>query len=182
MTSDELLEILSGIRATVVLGYVGIEYTLRHVEAFTADIRGKHFGIRIGEEPGRPGYGLSLDALADLLADQNNRQVLRRNINLFMKQDLVRTAYEHIAHYCEEHGRFDEMRAQPWWMFARIIRNTISHKTGARIHMWPKGAPDTVTWKGHTLQKADVDKDIDFGGDDAFYLFDEMVGFARTLT
>jgi hypothetical protein len=181
MTKDELLEILTGIRATAVLGHVGTEYVMRDLPRFTSEIRGKMFGVRVGE-PGRHGYALSLDALADLLSDARNRKVLQSNLNLLMKQDLVRTAYAHIGHYCEEHSCFGLMKAQPWWMFARIIRNTISHTTGARLHQWPDKKVHSVTWNGHTISKTDVGTDIDFAADEAFHLFDEMVGFARALS
>jgi hypothetical protein len=180
MRHDELLEILNGIRATVVLAQVAVQYTLR-LDQFAGAIRGKQFQVRVNEEPGRPGYALSLDELADLVANPDTRGILGRNVNLLMKQDLVRTAYEHVAHYCEEHQCFALMKAQSWWMFARVVRNTISHKTGARLYRWPADAPATVTWRGHTISKMDVGKDILFDADEAFYLFDEIVDFARRL-
>ena len=165
----------------MVLGQVTTRYTIRHLDEVVGDIRGKSFQVA-SSGPGRPGYALSLDAFADMLSDDGDRRVLERNLNLLMKQDLVRTAYEHIAHYCEERGCFDRMKAQSWWMFARIIRNTISHKTGAQLHRWPKDAPDSVTWRGHTISKSDLGADIAFEADEAWHLFDEMAAFARTLT
>jgi hypothetical protein len=124
---------------------------------------------------------MQLDTLADVLSNDTGRKVLERNMNLFMKHDLVRLTYEHIIYYCEEHSCFGQMKAQSWFLFARIIRNTLSHKTGSLLHRWPSDAPASVTWRGHTISKTDVGKDIVFDADEAFYLYDDMVGFARTL-
>jgi hypothetical protein len=66
-------------------------------------------------------------------------------------------------------------------MFARIIRNMIAHKTGARLNGWPRDAPASVTFRGHTISRTDEGRDVTFEADEAFYLFDEMVRFARTL-
>jgi hypothetical protein len=181
MTRIELLEILNGIRATTVLGQVGVQFAMLNAGLFVANMReAKTFTVYM-EDSGRPPYVLDLNVLADLVTQTDARKTMCMNFNLLMKQDMVRTTYEHIAHYCEEHKCFDEMKKQPWWNFARVIRNTISHKNGARLHRWPDNAPDSATWRGHTISKSELGKDIVFEPDEAFRLCDEMRTFAETL-
>lgn len=181
MSKAELLEILNGIRATIVLGYVVGRYADGHTAAIKKTLRGQKFAISTGQDAGRADYDLSLDIVADFFEDTPTRKAMLGNLYLLMKQDLIRLAYEHIAHYCEEHNCYDDMRKQSWWMFARIIRYTISHKTGAVLHRWPPDAPDSVTWKGNRLSMSDLGRELSFDADEAFRLFDEMAAFARWL-
>jgi hypothetical protein len=181
MTYDELQETLVGLHWAVLFGIVAAQYAIQHKDDLRQNILGKLIGFRIDEEPGRPGFATSLDPLATFLESDTVRNVLRSNVNLLLKQSLVRHAYEHIVHYCDEKKCLPLMQATPWYMFARIIRNTLSHKTGAHLHRWPDIAPAYVTFRGHTISKTDVGTDIVFDADEAMYLFEEMIGFARTL-
>jgi hypothetical protein len=175
------MEILNGIRATIVLGHVVGRYAELNKDAFTAAIRGQTFGVSTGQDAGRPDYNLSLDMLADLFANEADRKSMLGNLNLFMKQELVRTAYEYIGHYCAERNIYPTMQKEPWWMFTRIIRNTLSHRTGVILHTWPKDAPPSVTWNGRTISKSDLGTLLSIDADEAWHLFDAMAAFARTL-
>jgi len=56
---------------------------------------------------------------------------------ILLKHTLVRTTHEVIYMYCEETSQFATCRAEPWFQYARIVGNTLSHKDGAVLHRWP---------------------------------------------
>lgn len=65
----------------------------------------------------------------------------------------VRDGFEAIRVYCQASDQEALLRAQPWYQFARLLRNSLSHDN--KIHYRPSDHRDLpATWNGCTLDVA----------------------------
>jgi hypothetical protein len=72
--------------------------------------------------------------LADMLEQQPSRETLSSDFLLNQLYALIRAPFEIVGDYCEDYDKVmggkrlsKQMKALPWFQFARIIRNAISH-------------------------------------------------------
>src|SRR5581483_3124072 len=63
---------------------------------------------------------------ADYAADEG----FKRNYQNSLLRTMMRDAHELILLYCRETRQFPTYRAQPWFQFARLLRNVMSHEEG----------------------------------------------------
>jgi hypothetical protein len=88
-------------------------------------------------------------------ADYSPREGFKRNYENSLLRALLRESHELILWYCEETNQFPAYKAEPWFQFARILRNVISHKEGGTLRAWPKDLTakgiTSVTWHGRTI-------------------------------
>ena len=68
---------------------------------------------------------------------------------------MARESYELILLYCHETKQFQVYKAEPWFQFARILRNVVSHKEGGTLREWPKdllaNGITAVVWRNRTF-------------------------------
>ena len=87
--------------------------------------------------------------------DYTAREGFKRNYENSLLRTLMREAHELIMLYCEETQQFPVYKAEPWFQFARIPRNAISHKEGGTLREWPRDllakGITFVTWRGKTF-------------------------------
>lgn len=178
MTKDEAVAVLSGIRAAFAYGLV-VDQDVSQAQ-LPGKIRGKLFGF---EDSDGELTAIKLDELADMIEDRGSRRIIQDNFRLLLRSALVRTTHELVMLYCGETGQMPKYRAQPWFQFARIWRNVLSHKDGALLHMWPadltKAGVVTVTWRKRTITTADVGKLVGLSPYEAFKLHDDIAEFLR---
>ena len=79
----------------------------------------------------------------------------KRNYENSLLRTMMREAHELILLYCEETQQFPIYKAEPWFQFARVLRNVMSHKEGGTLREWPKyllkNGTASVTWRSKTF-------------------------------
>jgi hypothetical protein len=73
---------------------------------------------------------IPLGPLAKRVLDQTLRVGFTRNYENSLLRALVSESHELILLYCEQTNQFQAYEAEPWFQFARILRNVVSHKGG----------------------------------------------------
>ena len=73
----------------------------------------------------------------------------QRNYENSLLRTMMREAHELILLYCEETDQFATYKAEPWFQFARVMRNIISHKEGGTLRKWP----DDLQKKEHHIRQ-----------------------------
>jgi hypothetical protein len=73
---------------------------------------------------------------------------------------------------------------EPWFQFARIIRNVVSHKNGGILRAWPpdlsKAGTTSVAWRSRALELSNVGKPVEFTHNEALQLFADQMEFAHS--
>ncbi len=128
--------------------------------------------------------------LAEMLEQQSSRDMLSSEFVLNQLYALIRAPFEIICDYCEDYDKMvgdkclsKQIKASPWYHFARIIRNAISHN-----FRFQYGRHDEVflpvTWNGITLSQ-DMDGQpltyVSLWHKTGYELFLEMRAFAEKL-
>ena len=91
--------------------------------------------------------------------------------------------YEAVQRYCDKTGQASKIRAQPWYQFARMIRNSLTH-----TQRWDFRKADLkvlpVSWRGKKINASMNGQILSF----TFYdwwdgceLYDEICAFANAL-
>jgi len=111
-------------------------------------------------EHGSPGFTFDFVNCEGLAAFCNSRD--ENPIKEFIKsafRNLITVSWELVSAYCRDTNQYDKLRAQPWYQFFRIIRNSLSHDFRFNL---PKdkatGQPLTGSWRGRAISAADDGK------------------------
>ncbi|MHB8089391.1 MAG: hypothetical protein ACYDH2_14205, partial [Anaerolineaceae bacterium] len=123
------------------------------------------------------------DWTANVLGNKQNRAIAIGELEKSLKRALVREGHELILLYCEESGQVAKYKMAPWFQFARIIRNIVSHKQGSILREWPKDLIKqgvvTVSWRSRTLSTSMIERVISFTHQEALQLFADQFEFAQ---
>jgi hypothetical protein len=102
---------------------------------------------------------VSFADLAEMLEQQSSRDTLSSNFLLNQLYALIHAPLEIVRDYCEDYDKVvgdqrlsNQMKASPWFHFARIIRNAISHNFHFQYGKYDKSLLP-VTWNGITLSQ-----------------------------
>ncbi len=179
MTKQEAFELLSGIRAAIIYGFV--LQTASNDGELAERIRGQKFGFEADDGTIHP---IGLTALAALLADRDQRRTIHGNYKVLMKHTLVRTTHEVVLMYCRQTNQFPLYKAEPWFQFARLVRNLLSHEDGAILNEWPKDLTKAgvtyVEWRGRKISATEVGQHVRLDPAEMVRLHEDMAEFLRT--
>lgn len=127
---------------------------------------------------------VDLTPLVANLSNPTDRKMLVEEYENGLKRALLREGHEVILAYCEATNQFSLYKAQPWFQFARIIRNVVSHKEGGILRTWPpdltRAGITAVAWRTRTLDTSMVGKPIEFTHHEALQLFTDQMDFAQS--
>jgi len=105
----------------------------------------------------------------------------KRNYENSLLRTLIREAHELILLYCEETRQFPVYEAEPWFQFARILRNVISHKECGTLRKWPKDllakGITSVTWRRKTFDTSMLGQPLVFYPPDGLELVKDQIDF-----
>jgi hypothetical protein len=114
-------------------------------------------------------------------ADYTAREGFTRNYENSLLRTLLREAHELILWYCEETNQFPIYKAEPWFQFARVLRNVLSHKEGGTLRAWPKDlltkGITSVTWRERTLDTAMLGHRLVFYPPEGLELVNDQIDF-----
>lgn len=148
MTKQELLNALQHVHGNLLLGHIFLGFsdsidwqrlgTMTH-EVYSPDL--------ICKTDLRPVFG----ATKSLLKDQ---PTMVDEFQKMLRRSALSESFEVLESYCHQSGQIEKIRAVHWYWFAKILRNTVSHKQGELIS-WPaalkKKEISFVTWRHRTI-------------------------------
>jgi hypothetical protein len=176
LTKDELLNGLNVLLNNFLYGFVSPQLVptekWREVSSKTAVFARREGEVLVNLGP------LTRRALDD---DYAVREKFKRNYENSLLRTLLREAHEMILWYCEETMQFPIYKAEPWFQFARVLRNIISHKEGGTIRAWPsdlltKGIT-SVTWRDRILDTTMLGHQLVFYPPEALELLNDQIEF-----
>jgi hypothetical protein len=113
--------------------------------------------------------------------DYTAREGFKRNYENSLLRALMREAHELILLYCEETQQFSRYKAEPWFQFARVLRNVMSHKEGGTLRAWPKDllakGITSVTWRGKTIDTTMLRQRLVFYPPEGLELVKDQIDF-----
>lgn len=147
-------------------------------------------GLARGTCMGVRGEWRSFVDLADMLEQQPSRDALSSDFILNQLHALIRVSFEILRDYCEDYDKLDttrllfqEMEKAPWYEYARVVRNAISHNFHFQFSNHDKKILP-VTWNGITLSQEMEGQAITYESlwhKRGYELFLEMKTFAEAL-
>ena len=126
------------------------------------------------------GYTVKFDQVNLLLALDNDRQIALKEFLTMLIRALLKESFELVREYSENSKQTNLLTAQPWYQFARLIRNCVSHDFHFRFTSNDmKKLP--VTWNTRVVDAPLQGKPLTIsflGYDGTWELFNEMEQFA----
>jgi hypothetical protein len=115
------------------------------------------------EAPNGSLLGLTLQEFFKALTNPAAREIAIEEFENMLKRGLLTDTFELITGYSKDTNQ--DCSDNALFQFARIIRNTASHKTKGILGEWPKGLSKKgiteLTWRNKTLSKErDVGKEV----------------------
>jgi hypothetical protein len=127
-------------------------------------------------------YELSFAQVANLLRKHEDKQVAVREFMKMLLRALAKEAFELIKDYCDATNQGSSLIEQPWFHFARIIRNCLSHNFKFEFRKQDRKLLP-VRWKNKSITAAMDGGYLElsfFGYVETWELFTEMDGFAKS--
>lgn len=136
------------------------------------------------------GRCLSFADLADRLEQPSSRNALSSDFMLNQLHALIRVPFEILRDYCKDFDNSDptqhlvqKMKEAPWYEYARMVRNVISHNFHVQFEKHDKKILP-VTWNGITLSQEMEGQPITYKSlwhKKGYELFLAMRTFAKSL-
>ncbi len=120
--------------------------------------------------------------LLDVAARGEVRGTLARELEKGGRRDLILSTHELIAEYCLATGQTHAYTAQPWYQFARVLRNAVVHYRGEYVSRWPdalrrRGVAE-LRWR-HLVLRDRIGELVPLANADAVALWAEQRAFAE---
>ena len=177
MKKQELLSALTNTWQNFVIGLLLIQF-MPEEKWISLSQHGIRFDGPIG-----PWFQVPQDWSADVLGNRQKRGDATGELEKSLKRALLREGHELILLYCQETHQVEKYKIVPWFQFARIIRNVVSHKQGGNLHDWPNDLRNrgitSVSWRNRTLEISMLGQKIPFSHQEALQLFADQFGFSQ---
>ena len=72
-------------------------------------------------------YSITFDQVSELLKKAPDHGIVLNEFNKMLMRATIIESFEHIKEYCQNTNQYPLFKKQPWYEFARIIRNFLSH-------------------------------------------------------
>ena len=157
---------------------IGDTYTMGHAgfilleSAEAPDILRRH-RCGVGE------FEIDLAGIADSFADQKQRKDMLLWFLPSLNKLLVTESFEAVKDFCAKSNTSKELKAEPWYEFARIIRNNLSHTFRFEFKKHDKKMLP-VSWRGLAIDLNMDGKSLDlnfFGHKEGVQLVLDMEDF-----
>jgi hypothetical protein len=128
-------------------------------------------------------YSIQFEQVAKLLANEADRQVAVKEFLTMLLRALIKESFELVKDYSDNTGQSATLKSQPWYQFARLIRNSISHNFNFEFNAYDKGLLP-VSWKARTITAAHDGQPLPlsfFGYVEAWELFKEFETLATSV-
>lgn len=125
------------------------------------------------------GYSITFDQVANLLRRPADRDIAVKEFLNSQLRALIKETFELLKDYCDETNQIGIFKAEPWYQFARIIRNCLSHSFRFEFNSYDKSLLP-VLWKHRTIESNMDGQHLKlefFGYPEAWELFIEFQEF-----
>jgi len=123
MPTDDLVAELEIITNNLVLGCAALAFL---------DLPSCHDMLDIAQMT-FPGYRVPGAQIADALRDERRKTHVLGEFAKMLLRTFVRDAYQVVEEYCRNTNQLVTLSKQPWYQFARLMRNSLSH--GSRLDL-----------------------------------------------
>lgn len=126
-------------------------------------------------------YSVSFDQVARLLRNSDDRDIAVKEFLKSQIRALIKESFELIKDYCADTGQTGALEAEPWFQFARMIRNCLSHNFKFEFNPHDKSLLP-VSWGPRTIEIGMDGTHLElkfFGYVETWELFQEYQGFVR---
>jgi hypothetical protein len=95
-------------------------------------------------------YTITFDQVAKLLRDPTDRDIAVKEFLNGQFRMLIKESFELLKDYCDETSQSSALKAEPWFQFARMIRNCLSHNFRFEFNNYDKSLLP-VSWKSYAI-------------------------------
>lgn len=96
-------------------------------------------------------YTVPFTQVAQLLRNANDRDIAIREFLTSQIRALIKESFELIKDYCDDTGQSGVFKAEPWFQFARMIRNCLSHNFKFEFNNYDRSLLP-VSWGPRTIE------------------------------
>jgi len=113
------------------------------------------------------------------LDGMNNSAIVetKRNANRFLARNYFKELYRITESYCYSSNQEDVLKEQPWYQFARILVNCVSHSNLFEARRYKKELP--VNYKGLSITEKNDGKQINVTLQFILELGEEILKFTK---
>jgi len=125
------------------------------------------------------GHSVSFNQVANLLRKPTDRDIAVKEFLNSQLRALIKETFELLKDYCDETNQSAILKAQPWFHFARIIRNCLSHNFRFEFNSYDKSFLP-LSWNRRTIESSMDGQHLKlefFGYPEAWDLFTEFHTF-----
>jgi hypothetical protein len=125
-------------------------------------------------------YSVEFSQVAALLRIEADRAIASKEFMNMLLRILIKESFELLKNHCAETGQAPLLHGQPWYEFARMIRNSLSHNFRLQFGKHDRSLLP-VTWRGRTIELAMDGAHLElsfFGYVQAWELFADFRDFA----
>ena len=98
------------------------------------------------------------------------------------RRDLISHTHELITEYCLATEQLRTYHAQPWYQFARVLRNSLVHYRGEYVSRWPPALRERgvteLRWR-HLVLRDRIGELVPLENADAIAFWEEQRAFAE---
>ena len=173
MTKDELLSQLENAKNNYILGLAARALFASEESYPILERSSCNFGT----------YTFTFAQVAGLLRVPKDRDPALNEFIKMLIRALVKESFEIIKNYCDASSQSSSFTGQPWYQFARMMRNCLSHNFRFEFRKYDMSLLP-VKWKDCNLTSAMDGTYLElstFGYGEAWELFTEMKSFAENI-
>lgn len=171
MTKKKLMNQLENAKNTYVLGLAAISL-FSNEKAYPVFEEGHaKFGT----------YIVEFKQVKSLMINPTHRQIALKEFLKSQIRALIKESFELVKNYCHETNQNSKLKAAPWFQFARMIRNCLSHNFKFEFREYDKTLLP-LTWKSRTIDASMDGKHLElkfFGYVETWELFMEYQKFVE---
>jgi hypothetical protein len=187
--ADQLLGVLESIRGTFSLGLFSWalakdrdtqDLILSHEVSVLCD---RISAVKSGQDKKIPAGAKVYDVTICGPNMEPDFEHLTQELSKMLLRNFTGDCFEAVKDYCEVSGQLEAMKRQPWYQFARLVRNCLTH-----TQCWKFSPYDLsllpVTWNDKTFDASLQGKESEgtvYNWFDACGLYAAMFDFAKTL-
>ena len=124
-------------------------------------------------------YTIEFKQVNRLLMNSTDRNIACKEFLNSQIRALIKESFELIKNYCDETRQNSTFKAEPWYQFARMIRNCLSHNFRFEFNKHDKSLLP-VNWKSRTINATMDGKHLElkfFGYVETWELFTDYQDF-----
>jgi len=140
MTKNELISQLENAKNTYILGLAAISLFSNEKVYPILDESHAKFGT----------YTVEFKQVKNLLTKPTDLGIAVKEFLTSQIRALIKESFELIKNYCDQTNQISKFKAKPWYQFARMIRNCLSHNFKFEFRDYDKRLLP-VSWKGKTI-------------------------------